>query len=147
MGCWWRWAVPGLPDPICLATGSPAELMHCVRESMRETALRDLEERRPRQFGGMGGKVAKALVLDYLTRLQKPARRSLLMGCLSGAVWTADRAHRRKLRSSPQCPYCAVPGLAEDEDHMFWKCEAWADVREAPRRKLAMMASRVTTLP
>ena len=22
-GCWWRWTVPGLLDPICLATGSP----------------------------------------------------------------------------------------------------------------------------
>ena len=106
MGCWWRWEVPGLSDPICLATDSPAELMHCVRESMRKTALRDLEERRPRQFGGMGGRVAKALVLDYLARLEKPVRWLLLMGCLSGAVWTAERAYRRRLRHSPQCPYC-----------------------------------------
>ena len=114
---------------------------------MREASLRELEERRPRQFGGMDGKIAKGLVLDYLSRLEQPARRSLLMGCMSGAVWTADRAHRRKLRDSPQCPYCAVPGLAEDEDHIFWQCSAWEDVREAPRRKLAMLASRVTTLP
>ena len=143
-GCWWRWTVPGLPDPVCLATNSPAEIMHCVRESIREAALRDLENRRLRQFGGMRGRVAKGPVLDYMARLEHPARRSLLMGCLTGAVWTADRAHRRRLRDTPQCPYCAVPGLAEDEDHM--QCEAWASVREAPRRKLTMLASRVTTL-
>ena len=82
--------MPGLLDPICLATGSPAVIMHCVRESIRETSLRELEERRPRQFGGMDGKIAKGLVLDYLSRLEQPARRSLLMGCMSGAVWTAD---------------------------------------------------------
>ena len=30
---------------------------------------------------------------------------------------------------------------------MFWKCDAWADVREPPHRKVTMMASKMTTLP
>ena len=69
------------------------------------------------------------------------------MGVLTGATWTADRAHRRRLRGSAWCPYCGDQGASEDEDHLLWHCVAWDAARGTPRRKISMMLSRIPSLP
>ena len=95
--------------------------------------MRNLEQRRPRQFEGMRGEVLKDVLNDAL------AKHTLLMGALAGATWTADRALRRGLRKDPHCPYCGR-GVVEDEDHLFWGCSAWVVVREPMAVRLVDMA-------
>ena len=108
-------------------------LMHRLREALRGQQLRSLEHRQLRQFEGMRGEVLKGVLNDALAKHTDALERTLLMGALAGATWTADRAFRRGLRKDPHCPYCGQ-GVVEDEDHLFWGCLAWAVVREPWQR-------------
>ena len=98
---------------------------HLFLELLKEHRLEALEKRRPRIFGGMGARLGRELTLSELalselalctTELDK----SLLRGVLAGAVWTADRAHRRGLSHDDRCPY-----------HLLWWCEAWKATRDS----------------
>ena len=104
-------------------------LMHRLREALRGQQLRHLEQRRPRQFEGLRGEVLNDVLNDALAKHVDALERTLLMGALAGATWTADRAYRRGLRTDPNCPYCGL-GVVEDQDHLLWGCSAWAVVRE-----------------
>ena len=75
----------------------------------------------------------------YLATCSPAIKKSLLMGVLTGATWTADRAHRRKLRGSARCLYCEDQGANEDEDHLPWHSAARDAVRETSRRKRHMI--------
>ena len=84
--------------------------MHVAREALRTRALQDLELRRPRQFEGVGEGVMKEPVNEYMQSCKTQVKMSLLLGVLTGALWTADRANRRGLRSGAACPYCDSQG-------------------------------------
>ena len=58
---------------------------------------------------------------------------------MAGALWTADRAHRRGLRQDGNCPYCSK-GTREDEDHLLWWCAAWKSAREPFLPELTLLA-------
>ena len=60
-------------------------------------------------------------------------------GVMAGALWTADRAHRRGLRQDGNCPYCSK-GTREDEDHLLWWCAAWKSAREPFLPELMLLA-------
>ena len=106
-----------------------------------------MERRRPRQFEGVEGGVIKEPVNAYLATCSPAVKRSLLMGVLTGATWTADRAHRRRLWGSARCPYCDDQGASEDEDHLLWHYAGWDTARGTPRHKISMMLSRIPSLP
>ena len=87
-----------------------------------------LEKRRPRVFGGIGTRLDRELTLSELVCCATELDKSVLRGAMAGALWTADRAHRRGLRQDDRCPYCDK-GSWEDEDHLLWCCAAWKSVR------------------
>ena len=58
---------------------------------------------------------------------------------MAGALWTADRAHRRGLRQGDRCPYCDK-GSREDEDHLLWWCAAWKSARDPFLPELMLLA-------
>ena len=64
-------------------------LMHRLREALRGQQLRNLGQRRPRQFEGMRGEVLKDVLNDALAKHADALERTLLMGALAGATWTA----------------------------------------------------------
>ena len=121
--------------------------MHVARETLRCQMLQALELRRPRQYEGVGEGVVKGQVNDYMHSCTPQIKKSLLLGVLTGAVRTADQAHRRGLRGEAACPYCNGSGEVEDEDHLLWGCTAWDEACRHDLRKLTMMMSRVPELP
>ena len=44
-------------------------------------------------------------------------------------MWTAQRAHKRKLWASLHCPYREAH--SETEEHITWQCRSWAHLRHA----------------
>ena len=112
---------------------------HLFRESLREHHLEALEKRRPRLFGVMGARIDRELTLSELERCTTELDKSMLRGVMAGALWTADRAHRRGLRQDGNCPYCSK-GTREDEDHLLWWCAAWKSAREPFLPELMLLA-------
>ena len=54
---WWHWDVPGQPTPLHMVQAEEGDLRHCVCESQRYWAFRELERHRPGTFGALGGAV------------------------------------------------------------------------------------------
>ena len=65
--------------------------------------------------------------------------KALLWGWLTGALWTAARAHARGLRATPLCPYCSRQ-QEEDDEHILWACPAWGIHRSGAWRSLMRTA-------
>ena len=99
------------------------------RESPREHHLEALQKRRPRVLGCMGARLDRDPTMSELARCATELDKSLLRGVMAGALWTADRAHRRGLRQGDRCSYCDK-GSREDEDHLLWWCAAWKSARD-----------------
>ena len=98
-----------------------------------------MEKRRPRIFGGMGACLDRDLTLSELAQCATELDKSLLRGVLTGAMWTAERAHCRRLRQDDRCPYCSK-GPREDEDHLLWWCEAWKAKRDPLFPEIMLLA-------
>ena len=101
---WWSWQLPDEVEPFDMVHDPEQELKHRLREALRGQQLRNLEQRRPRQFEGMRGEVLKDVLNDALAKHADALERTLLMGALAGATLTAERAFRRGLRKQPECP-------------------------------------------
>ena len=143
---WWEWEVAGRQGgPLLVTEGTWGAVRHEIREGLRCHHLTNLEARRPRQFGGLGGHVEGALCRSSLDACSSGLRRGLLEGLLAGATWTADRAHRRRMIPSPRCPYCST-GDTETEDHILWVCRAWAECR-GPRMPDLLRLAACAGLP
>ena len=136
---WWSWSMPRTGISVHLVHASKEYVEHLFRESLREHHLEALEKRRPRLFGGMGAWIDRELTLSKLARCATELDRSMLRGVMAGALWTADRAHRRGLRQDDKCPYCSK-GSREDEDHLLWWCKAWKSAREPLLPELMLLA-------
>ena len=144
---------PGVGEPWLEAGGSLVGL-ECARGARRNrhdahkrgqiqaypaglhqaAGLLSLEDRRPRQFQGILGALdreACQVLLSEGTEFDK----ALLPGWLTGALWTAARAHARGLRATPLCPYCSRQ-QAEDNEHILWACPAWGIHRSGAWRSL-----------
>ena len=65
---------------------------------------------------------------------------------VTGAMWTAARAYRRRLRSGPECPYCDLH-VVEDEGHVLWVCPAWETVRAPLMPPIVSAACALPRLP
>ena len=134
---WWVWNVPGVPEEIDMTLINEDKFKHIPRDSIRRRALLSLEDRRPRQFQGILGALdreACQVLLSEGTEFDK----ALLRGWLTGALWTAARAHARGLRATPLCPYCSRQ--QEDDEHILWACPAWGIHRSGAWRSLMRMA-------
>ena len=57
---------------------------------------------------------------------------------MAGAIWTADRAHRRGLRPDGDCP--CRPIVREDEDHLLWTFTAWKTVQDPLLPEIMLLA-------
>ena len=90
----------------------------CGAPLSRGTPREPLEKRRPRTFGGIGAHLDRMLTLSDVATCDTELDKSLLTGVMAGAIWTADRAHRRGLRPDSDCPYCPQE-VREDEDHLL----------------------------
>ena len=138
---WWSWQLPDEVEPFDMVRDPERPLMHRLREALRGQQLRNLEQRRPRQFQGMRGEVLKDVLNAALAKHTDALERTLLLGALAGATWTAELAFRRGLRKDPHCPYCGQ-GVVKDEDHLFWGCSAWAVVRDPTAARLVTWRGR-----
>ena len=136
---WWSWTMPRMGISVHLVHASKEYVEHLFRESLREYHLEAPEKRRPRIFGGMGPRLDRDLTLSELAQCATELDKSLLRGVMAGAVWTADRAHRRGLRQNDRCPYCDKEAR-EDEDHLLWWCEAWKAVRDPFLPEIMLLA-------
>ena len=136
---WWQWRVPRTGLTLHLVHSPKGYVEHLFRESLREKQLEALEMRRPRQFGGMGACLSRELTLSQLELCATELDKSLLRSVLTGAIWTADRAFRRGLRPDGRCPFCDK-GVQEDENHLFWWCEAWSTIRNPSLPSIMLMA-------
>ena len=135
---WWVWNVPGVPEEIDMTLINEDKFKHILRDSIRRRALLSLEDRRPRQFQGILGALdreACQVLLSEGTEFDK----ALLRGWLTGALWTAARAHARGLRATPLCPYCSRQ-QEEDDEHILWACPAWGIHRSGAWRSLMRTA-------
>ena len=93
---------------------------HRIRTALRHEQLRRLEERRPRTFMGVAAGIDIKATKAYVTeKADGELSKSLIRGWTAGAMWTADRVHRRGLRETPICPYCSDNQI-EDEMHAIW---------------------------
>ena len=127
---------PPLPTPLTLINED--KFKHILRDSIKRRALLSLEDRRPRQFQGILGALdreACQVLLSEGTEFDK----ALLRGWLTGALWTAARAHARGLRATPLCPYCSRQ-QEEDDEHILWACPAWGIHRSGAWRSLTRTA-------
>ena len=136
---WWSWTMPRTGISVHLVHTAKEYVEHLFRESLREHRLEALEKRRPRLFGGMGARIDRVLTLSEVARCATELDKSMLRGVMAGALWTADRAHRRGLRQDGNCPYCSK-GTREDEDHLLWWCAAWKSAREPFLPELMLLA-------
>ena len=136
---WWSWTMPRTGISVHLVHAAKEYVEHLFRESLREHHLEALEKRRPRLFGGMGARIDRELTLSELARCATELDRSMLRGVMAGALWTADKAHRRGMRQDGNCPYCSK-GTREDEDHLLWWCAAWKSAREPFLPELMLLA-------
>jgi len=57
-------------------------------------------------------------------------RRGVVRSIVTGAGTFQKHQHSAGLAASPECPFCDS-GEVEDEEHAYWRCPAWADVRRA----------------
>ena len=139
---WWQWTYPGARKPVNMALDAKKEVEHIFREELRKRELLRVEARRPRLFVGMGGEINRGLTLAYLSHCDAELDKALLRGALTGALWTAVRAHERGLQPTRTCPYCdkRVP---EDEEHLLWRCPAWAAARESGITEIMLVAKAV----
>jgi len=61
-----------------------------------------------------------------------PYAKGALRGILAGAVPTQKWRCKVGKAASAVCPYCST-GAVEDEEHMWWECPAWSDIRARHR--------------
>ena len=102
---WWRWSVRGQDAPLCFLQPCWPELQHRLRDCLRHHALRALEVRRPRTFGGLGGALDREACLKGLQEVARTElEASLLRGLLTGAM-AMERTARHGLRSDGRCPH------------------------------------------
>ena len=124
---WWCWDVPGQEQPMHFVQEPLRQLQHRVRDSLRCHSSRQLEARRPVNFGGLGdgadGPACRAVLRAASTELEK----SLLRGLQAGAVWTAARVSGHGTRANAVCPHCGA--AHEDVAHVLWDCPEWGDAR------------------
>ena len=73
----------GQSTPLHLVQANKGNLRHCVRESQRYRAFRELERRRPRTFGELGGAVHRQACREGLRVTSTEKERSILRGLLA----------------------------------------------------------------
>ena len=136
---WWQRTYPGAKKPVNMALDAKEEVEHILQEELRKREPLRVEARRPRVFAGMGGEINRGLTLAYLSHCGVELDTALLRGALTGALWTAARAHERGLRPTRTCPYCdkRVP---EDEEHLLRRCLAWTAARESDITEIMLLA-------
>ena len=122
----------------------PLRLRHIVRESLRSKELQALWLRRPRQFEGMGNGPHRETLRLAVDSFKGAGEASLVAQILVGAVWTEERAHRRRKVETPLCPYCEEED--EDEQHIFWTCSHWEDTRRDLMKEALECAEQVEGL-
>ena len=120
-----------------------SRLMHRVQVALPGQQTRQLELSRPRQFEGMRGEVLKDVWNKQLSKSPDGVVRTLILGAIAGATWTADRAHRRGLRTTAHCLYCES-SIDEGKRHLLWKCSAWQVVRDPMVLQLVQLAMENT---
>ena len=141
---WWSWEVPDQEEEVNFVYDSPSRVGHIVRESLRSIGLRALCLRRPRQFGGTDGGPHRETLRSAIASFRGAGEPSLVAQILVGAIWTEERAHRRKKTDTPLCPYCEAED--EDEEHIFWECSHWSDVRGDLMGAVLMLAEQIEGL-
>ena len=122
-----------------MALDAKEEVEHILREELRKRELLRVEARRPLLFLGFGGEINRGLTLSYLSHCDTELDKALLRGALTGALWTAARAHEWGLRPTRTCPYCDKR-VTEDEEHPLWRCPAWAAARESNITEVMLLA-------
>ena len=142
---WWEWKAPGNTQHICLTEHDPKLPRHNIQEQLRLQCITQRIARRPRQFAGMDYTTYRVLIPTCIQHFGFEQERSLLRTLLTGALWTAQRAHQCGLRASSMCPYCQ--GDTETEEHILWHCAAWAHVREPPITTVKRLAADLQELP
>ena len=120
--------------------GDKAEVKHHVREQLRAQLIAQLIQRRPRQFTGMHYTTNRRLVPQCILSFASELERALLRTILAGGVWTALRAQLRGLRPTSDCPFCSK--AAETEQHIFWSCEAWHNIRDSHSPNIEHLAQQ-----
>ena len=136
---WWQWSLPHSATVVHLVHAPKEYVEHLFREALRENQLTALEKRRPRTFGGMGARLDRTLTLSDIAACDTELDKSLLRGVMVGAIWTANRAHRRGLCPDGDCPYCPR-GVREDEDHLLWRCAAWKTAQDPLLPEIMLLA-------
>ena len=122
--------------------GPLRQVQHRVRDSLRCHSLRQLEERRPFTFGGLGDGVDRPACRAALHGASTELENSSLRRLLAGALWTAARVSGHGMRTNSVCPDCGV--AHEDEVHVLWDCPQWEQASETWRPWLLDVAA---TLP
>ena len=87
-----------------MALEAKEEVEHILGEELQKRELLRVEARRPRLFARMGGEINRDLTLAYLSHCDTELDKALLRGALTGALWTAVRAHERGLQPTRTCP-------------------------------------------
>ena len=141
---WWAWSVPDQNEEVHFVYDTPSRLGHIIRESLRSKEMRSLEGRRPRQFTGVSSGPNREILRAAMDSFSGPGETQLVSQILVGAVWTEERAHRRKMVLTPTCPYCEV--AVEDEQHIFWECPHWGPIREELMKEVIELAKQVPGL-
>ena len=117
-------------------------LKHNTWEQLRLQCITQLIAR---QFAGMDYTTCKALIPTCVQQFGSKQERSLLRTLLTGALWTAQGAHRCGLRASPVCPYCQAE--AEMEAHILWRCAAWRHIHDPLMTTVRRLAADLQDLP
>ena len=102
---WWKWTWKW--TPVNLPLDSQLYVEHVFGEVLRKQQLRQLEDRRPRLFGGMDASIHRVLTLTHTKDCDNDLDRARLRGVLAEALRTAARAQARgpglkREGSSPQ---------------------------------------------
>ena len=97
---------------------------------------KEASERRPALSGIEGGIDTSATLDLYHTRKwQAPVELTLYRSILTDAIWTGARLVHTGLVVDDCCPFCAMLGVQqphEDQEHRWWTCPWFTDVREKP---------------
>ena len=118
---------------------------HTTREQLRSQCINQPVSRRPRQFAGMDYASNRHLLRDCLDQIPWEQEKLLIRTLLTGALWTALRAHQRGMRDSPLCPY--YKRAPQTEEHALWHCPEWTLARDALLLDVRAQAAQLPDLP
>ena len=128
----WEFRRPGSCSvPLC--GGPNGYFQHAVRDGLRDMEMRKAAERRPNMQGAPD--VDRRAVYAAFKWHSKEGRGATpyQQGCMrtvvTGAATLQKQLAGAGLVESACCPFCDS-GEDEDEEHTFWRCPAWAHIRE-----------------